>query len=181
MAKGNNGLWGPPASFSLIEGTVPYIITQPVPQSVPIASNAVFNVTAGGTTPLAYQWLRNNSALFGSTNTILALATVTTNNTGAYQVVITNVFGSVTSGVANLRVLVPAGFINLLQAGQGKVILSFLGSAFNNYVVWATTNLTPPVIWQPIYTNTIATNGVWSFTDTNATAFHVRFFSVTPQ
>jgi hypothetical protein len=42
--------------------------------------------------------------------------------------------------------------------------------------VMAATNLTPPVVWQPIYTNVAPTNGAWQFTDTNASRYPIRFY-----
>jgi hypothetical protein len=47
--------------------------------------------------------------------------------------------------------------------------------------ILASTNLTPPVVWQPIYTNVAPANGAWQFTDTNAGLYPVRFYrSATP-
>ena len=38
----------------------------------------------------------------------------------------------------------------------------------------AATNLTPPVLWQPLCTN--VTGGLWQFTDTNASGNPARFY-----
>jgi hypothetical protein len=38
------------------------------------------------------------------------------------------------------------------------------------------TDLTPPVVWRPLYTN--LTGGVWQFTDTNASGNHAEFYRV---
>lgn len=40
--------------------------------------------------------------------------------------------------------------------------------------LYATTNLTPPVLWQPICTN--VTGGLWQFTDPNASGDQARFY-----
>jgi hypothetical protein len=40
--------------------------------------------------------------------------------------------------------------------------------------LYAATNLTPPVVWQPIYTN--VTGGLWQFTDTNASENRERIY-----
>lgn len=40
--------------------------------------------------------------------------------------------------------------------------------------LYAATNLTPPVVWQPIYTN--LTGGLWQFTDTNASGNKTKFY-----
>ena len=40
--------------------------------------------------------------------------------------------------------------------------------------LYAATNLTPPVLWQPLYTN--ATGGLWQFTDTNTSGNASKFY-----
>jgi hypothetical protein len=40
--------------------------------------------------------------------------------------------------------------------------------------LYAATNLTPPAVWQPIYTN--FTGGTWQFTDTNASGNRAKFY-----
>ena len=89
----------------------PAITVQPSNVTVPYAGNAAFSVVATGMTPLNYQWTFNGTALHdggpfsGSATPNLALNGVTDNNTGTYAVVITNAYGSVTSGPAKLTVL----------------------------------------------------------------------------
>jgi Immunoglobulin I-set domain/NHL repeat len=92
----------------------PIIVSQP--QSI-ITSNGVpvsFNVTVVGTAPLSVQWQKNgmnltdDGNLSGSTTTNLLLNNITTNDAGGYAVIITNVWGSVTSSMANLAVMTPA-------------------------------------------------------------------------
>jgi hypothetical protein len=40
--------------------------------------------------------------------------------------------------------------------------------------LYAATNLTPPLVWRPIYTN--VTGGLWQFTDTNASGHPAKFY-----
>jgi hypothetical protein len=63
-----------------------------------------FQVGVVGGLPLAYQWTKNGTNLLGKTATSLMLSQVATNDSGSYAVVITNVFGAVTSSVAALNV-----------------------------------------------------------------------------
>ena len=42
--------------------------------------------------------------------------------------------------------------------------------------VLAATNLSPPVVWLPIYTNN--NGGAWQFTDTNTVLYPMRFYRV---
>src|SRR5439155_23434062 len=61
---------------------------------------------AMGTAPLSYQWSLNGSALADATNASLTLTGVTTNQAGAYSLLITNLYGSAVSSNANLGVVV---------------------------------------------------------------------------
>ncbi len=89
----------------------PAITVQPTNVTVPYAGSAEFSVAATGLTPLSYQWLRNGTAISdggvvsGSATPNLALNGVTDNDALKYSVIITNVYGSVTSSVATLTVL----------------------------------------------------------------------------
>jgi pectate disaccharide-lyase len=83
----------------------PYIVAPPQSQSVIVSNDATFNVTAGGTAPLAYQWYFNtNTPLPNATNAALTILSAQTTNAGAYTVVVANSIGSVTSAVATLTV-----------------------------------------------------------------------------
>lgn len=86
-------------------GLMPALQTPPSNQTVECSSNANFSVTATGLPPLAYQWFFGTSALPGATNTQLTLTNVGFAQAGAYSVLITNIFGSVTSGPALLTVV----------------------------------------------------------------------------
>lgn len=93
---------GPPPSPPVI--TIP-----PADQTVSAGDDVTFSVTATGTPPLFYQWFFNtNTPLPGANGPSLMLTNVQTTNAGAYQVVITNVGGAVTSAPARLTVI-PAG------------------------------------------------------------------------
>jgi hypothetical protein len=86
----------------------PVIATQPANQTAASSSNATFTVTASGTAPLAYQWFYASAGatnlIGGATNATCSLIGVWANNAGSYSVVVTNVYGSVTSSVATLTV-----------------------------------------------------------------------------
>ncbi|MGN6642606.1 MAG: LamG-like jellyroll fold domain-containing protein, partial [Verrucomicrobiota bacterium] len=60
--------------------------------------------------------------------------------------------------------------------GDGSITLSFTGSPSATYQVQFTTNLTPPVVWQAISTNTADANGFWQFTDTNVVKHGAGFY-----
>jgi sugar lactone lactonase YvrE len=82
----------------------PTIVTQPASQTIPAGSNVTFSVVASGLPLPSYQWLFNGTVVDGQTNSILSLSSVTTNQAGAYCVLVSSPYGSVTSHVAVLTV-----------------------------------------------------------------------------
>jgi hypothetical protein len=83
------------------------------PQSAVVlnGSNVSFSVTASGSAPLSYQWRQAGMPISGAVTTNLSLAGVTTNDNGAYDVVVSNPYGSVTSAVASLTVVFPPSLL----------------------------------------------------------------------
>ena len=61
-------------------------------------------VAAVGQPPLAYQWRMNGTNLTGQTSTVLNLTNVQPAMTGNYTVIVTNIFGATTSGVAAVTI-----------------------------------------------------------------------------
>ena len=162
-------------------GFAPTITAQPSSQSVVTGSNATLSVTAGGTAPLHYQWQFGETTLVDQTNATLALAPVTTNNAGNYQVVITNLYGSVTSAVAAIAVAARPSITAVALNVDKTVTMKLSGTPACNYIIWAATNLAAPVLWQPVSTNTAAADGSWQFTDTNVVNHPVRFYRASTQ
>jgi len=82
----------------------PSIVAQPRSQSVSLGADVVFRVTAWGSSPLAFQWLKNQTNLPDATNTTLTLGNAALSDAGQYSVTVTNSSGSVTSQVATLDI-----------------------------------------------------------------------------
>jgi hypothetical protein len=89
-------------SFS---NAAPIITVQPQSRSVVAGSNTTFSVTALGLPTLTYQWRINGTNLAGATAASYAINNVQPPNEGGYSVVVENTFGSITSSVATLLVL----------------------------------------------------------------------------
>jgi subtilase family serine protease len=85
-------------------GGPPVITSQPTNQTVVVGGTASFSVMASGTPPLNYQWNFNGTNLAGATNATLTLTNVQLSQAGNYAVLVTNVYGSVTSSNAVLMV-----------------------------------------------------------------------------
>ena len=92
-------------------GPAPHITQQPQTLVVTNGTSAVFGVGVVGVPPLGFQWQKDSvdlvdgGAAYGSASNILTLATTAASDAGNYGVVITNAYGSVTSGLASLTVL----------------------------------------------------------------------------
>ncbi len=99
---------------SVIAGFAPAITSQPTSLTQLAGGNVFFAAFASGSTNLAFQWrkngtnISNGTGISGTTSNVLSLAGVTTNSSANYTLVVTNLFGSVTSSVASLLVVVPA-------------------------------------------------------------------------
>ena len=85
----------------------PYILTQPVSVLSALGSNILINVSAGGTNPLSYEWYKNNAVYPDSTSENLYINNIGFENEGNYYVVVSNLFGSVTSLSASVRIIEP--------------------------------------------------------------------------
>ena len=81
----------------------PEITAQPANQTMPENNPATFTVTASGSGPRYYQWLRDAAPIPGAASNSLTLARATLGDAGAaFRCVISNLFGSITSNPALL-------------------------------------------------------------------------------
>ena len=85
----------------------PYITAQPVSERRAPGATASFSVTAAGTAPFSYQWVKDSQDLTdggrisGSQTSQLQITGLTTADSGAYYVVVSNVVGGASSDAAN--------------------------------------------------------------------------------
>ena len=100
------------AAVVTLANSAPMISTQPTNQVVIAGATAGFEVMAGGTAPLSYQWFFNGTNLAGATTNTLMLNGAQPAQDGNYFVEITNVLGSATSSVAVLTVVFPPAITN---------------------------------------------------------------------
>src|SRR5436309_14727042 len=89
------------------QNTAPVITQSPGGQIVSAGATVALSVTATGDS-LQYQWTFNGNLIPGETGAILTISNITTESSGAYQVLVYNDAGLVQSGVANVLVAVPA-------------------------------------------------------------------------
>ncbi len=95
------------ASAQLNVRAAPVIVTPPVSQSVNAGATVTFSATVAGFPTPALQWRKNGVAIPGAISNTLTLVNVSAPDAARYDVVVTNILGTVTSTVAALTVAVP--------------------------------------------------------------------------
>ena len=133
-----------------------------------VSAIAMTNAGSGYTTPPAIQIDAPIAiSLLGQTNATLTLLAVTNGIAANYFVVITNAYGSATSSVASLTVIVlPPGYnqISCQLLNDGKMGFSFVGNAGGNYALDRSFSLSP-ANWIPQVTNLADGSGNLIFTN----------------
>jgi hypothetical protein len=95
----------------------PLVVSQSLgPKTLLAGASPILSVTASGALPIAYQWTSNGVPISGANAGTFTLAHSTINSSANYAVVLTNVFGSVTSTpIALTFVAPPAGYVSTVM------------------------------------------------------------------
>ncbi len=157
----------------------PVFILQPTNLTVLAGSNVVFTASVASIVPVVYQWQLNGTNITGATNTGVAGLTsasyAITNaqaaNNGAYTVVVTNSYGSITSAPAVLTVYrLPS--IAVQPASQTVIIGS-------NVAFSVVVSGTPPLVYQwRLNGANLASGTASTYSITNAQATHAGSYDV---
>ena len=122
---GANG-WG--AIFQLSIDSPLQITQQPQPQQAFAGDAATFSVATFGSLPVSYQWLKNGTSLSdggnvsGSSSRTLTFTNLSVADAAMYSVVVSNIYGVVTSAGARLEVIFsPPYLISGPEAQTGTV------------------------------------------------------------
>jgi PKD repeat protein len=86
----------------------PIILKQPVSNETILGRPETLTVVASGTPPLQFQWRKDGATINGGAFATYIILDVKPADAGAYDVMVTNSQGSVTSNSANLKVVLPA-------------------------------------------------------------------------
>lgn len=104
------------ADIALINGiqlaaqpSVLRIVTQPISQTNVLGTRVVFAVQAEGQGTLAYQWMRNGTAIPGATSAEFTIESIAFTDAGGYSVRVQNDAATVTSRIATLQVMAEGG------------------------------------------------------------------------
>jgi hypothetical protein len=119
--------------------TQPTILTPLSGAGTYYEGNPVVLTVVGGGTGIGYQWLFNSNVIIGATNWWeYTIPNTATNNSGNYQVVITNSVGSITSAVAVVNVLAPPTTIVYEDqfTGSGGALNGRFPDTFGTNTAW---------------------------------------------
>ncbi|MCS5572635.1 MAG: immunoglobulin domain-containing protein, partial [Pseudomonadales bacterium] len=104
---------------AIVSVSTPVAITaQPEGLSAPTGTSVTFSVTATGTAPITYQWLKNSEKITGATSATYTVSSVAASDTGGYQVLVSNEAGDQISKTASLRVAQPVSIVSQPVSGQ---------------------------------------------------------------
>ena len=136
VANGAASVASAPAGVSV--GGAPAILTQPSSLTNFTGSQATFSVTAMGTQPLTYQWLKNGTNLAdganisGAKSNMLFVSSVGFPDAGTYSVIVSNSVGSQLSLGATLTVVGSPGYST--QYGLSPIWWAIPGDIAHPYV-----------------------------------------------
>ena len=125
----------------------PVIVTQPQSQTNAVGATITFSVGASGSGTLACQWQFNGTNIAGATANPFVLVNAQFTNNGNYSVIVTNLFGSVTSSNAVLLLTNAPPAITTQPQSQ-----SVLAGQTATFSVGATG--TPPLNYQWFFSGT---------------------------
>ncbi len=100
---------------------LPTILAHPQSRTVNGGAPVMFSVSAEGFGTLSYQWWFNGGPIPGATGSSLAIASAGLQHVGNYSVLVTHDYGSRTSSVASLQVLVAP---SIVQQPHGPTVYS---------------------------------------------------------
>jgi lysophospholipase L1-like esterase len=90
------------------ELAAPAIVAQPLSLTIRTGDPASFAISATGTEPMAYQWLRDNIAIPGATKPVYTITSAARSDSGAgFRCIVTNPLGNASSTSARLTVIPP--------------------------------------------------------------------------
>ncbi len=116
-----------------------------------------------------------------TTNGGFVLYDNTNNVDDRFNYVIIDSYGETAIGVVDIVVDSSGGssqsqnIVGLVSNNDGSKTISFAGIPNYSYRVQATTSLVSP-LWTDVSTNVAGTNGLWQFTDLDATNYPARYY-----
>lgn len=154
MALGTMGHGG---RIGLASDTPPVLITQPQSAAGLEGDTIILSVAAAGTAPLQYQWFKDGQPIPGATGAFFEILFLLEADAGIYRVEVSNAFGKVVSGNANVSFvpLIQIYVDGLLASNLARVsqpVTVSLKAARPGWTLHYTTDGTEPLPTSPTYT-----------------------------
>lgn len=124
-------------------GVPPAIVSQPLSVTAQEGGTVTLSVVAEGTPAPSYQW-KKGSVNVGTNSPTLTLSGITVAQGGAYTVVVTNSFGTVTSAAAQL--VVRPNFANAGEGYSTVLEADFQGTNPSMNLPWSAATVLSPAI-----------------------------------
>ncbi len=120
---------GSSSNNNVVPAVAPSVTAQPMSQTVVEGQPATFSVSASGTAPLNYQWMKNGTAISGATGSSYTTPATTSSDEGnQFSVAVSNSAGNVISNAATLNLNVPYNFVfqvpSTTAAGSGTLTVT---------------------------------------------------------
>jgi hypothetical protein len=147
------------------------ITSQSADQTVFSGEWVLFSVDAIGTPPIHYQWLKDGTNIANATNFWFSIQAATTNDAGAYSVVLSNSQGTVAGSNATLTVLPPAAPFftyepqdRVLYTGESLYLMAIVSGSPPFHYQWRKdgTNL-PNADWSALMLPNISHDAAGSY------------------
>jgi hypothetical protein len=113
-------------------GLGPQIFSDPQNANVVVGDTLTVAVDAGGTPNLSYQWRKDSVAIPGATTNPYSKPNAVLGDAGSYDVIVTNLFGTVTSGAATITTEVATAPV-IVKGPVGRTV--YTGGTLNLNVV----------------------------------------------
>jgi len=163
---------------SVSAASPPFVTVQPTNVLVAAGGSVQFEAVAQGAPTLSYQWFFDGTNIAGATSPSLSFTNVQLQHEGGYSVVITNSYGSVTSTVAQLIILLPPSIsINPANVSATNVAISLSSVAGVTYTLQYKNSLQDST-WTDILPSVPGTGGVLLLQDPNGSLLPSRFYRV---
>lgn len=166
-----SNLWGTATSnpAKIVVTGPPDISTHPISVVAGVGSDLFLSVQADGTPPLSYQWYKNGVALEGAAKASYFAGNVSSDNIGAYTVIVSNDFGQIESNEA--QVTVGTG-VRVSVDGEGLATIYLRTETDGFWVIEASSDLKNWTEVNAIKTN----NGEAETTDIRSLINESRFY-----
>jgi hypothetical protein len=149
-------------------GSAPNILKPALTQTAEAGATVILTADAAGDPPPAYQWYLNGTNLLGCTSGNLVLTNLLLAESGTYTVVVTNMFGAVTSAPVMLNVVAPV--VRRLVPGVNLIapVGTFWSLDYRD-------NLGPTANWETMATMSLTNTSQFYF-DLSAPLLPQRFY-----